>query len=162
MRLVVPYKTRKKIAEAMFISVLSYCLPLFGGSDKRTIESLQVMQNRAGRLVTLFPRWTSRMEIFTKLDWLSVKQLVFYYSALTTFRIRCSKEPEYLNSIMARDNQRGNIIIPNTHLSLAKQSYCYRGAEEWNGLPHNIRSIDTIAKFKLELRKWIKQNVQPF
>ena len=47
-------------------------------------------------------------------------------------------------------------------MSLAKQSYCYRGAEEWNSFPYNIRKIDTITKFKLEFRKWIKQNAQPF
>ena len=162
LRLALPYETRKRIAEAMFISILSYCLPLYGGCDKRNLESLQVMQNRAGRLVTLSSRWTSRKEIFAKLDWFSVKQLLLYHSALTTFRVRRSKEPEYLSEIMSLDSLRGNIVIPHTYLSLTKQSYCYRGAEEWNRLPHNIRRIDKVEHFKVELRKWIKENVEPF
>ena len=162
LKFAIPYETRKRIAEAMFISVLTYCLPVYGGTDNRNIDSLQVMQNRAGRLVTLLPRWAARREIFDRLNWFTVRQLLFYHSALTTFRVRQSKEPEYLRRFMTRDNQRGNIVIPHTHLSLTKQSYCYRAAEEWNKIPQCIRKIDKIDKFKTELRIWIKDNVKQF
>ena len=39
----------------MFTSVLSYCLPVFGGFDKYKIEALQEMLNKAARLVTHLP-----------------------------------------------------------------------------------------------------------
>ena len=100
--------------------------------------------------------------MFDKLNWLTVKQLLFYHTALTTYRVRKSKEPEYLSSFLSRDNMRGNIIIPHTYLSLAKQSYCYRGATNWNKLPQSLRSLDTISKFKVELRKWTVENVEQF
>ena len=129
----------KRVTEGIFTSVLVYCLPVFGGCDKYELESLQVMQNKAARLVTNSPIRTRRKELFAKLDWLTVNQLVFYHSALTTYRIRASSEPEYLSNIMSRDNRAGRIIIPNTTLSLAMKSYCYRGASQWNSLPYSIR-----------------------
>ena len=120
------------------------------------------MQNKAARLVTNSPIRTKRKELFAQLDWLTVNQLVFYHSALTTYRIRSSSEPEYLSNIMSRDSRSGRIIIPNTKLSLAMKSYCYRGASQWNSLPNSIRNIQKIGLFKSEVKTWIKTNVTQF
>ena len=57
---IIPFHLRKQITEGMFSSVLAYCLPVFGGCDKFEIEALQVMQNRAARLVTHSQSRTSR------------------------------------------------------------------------------------------------------
>ena len=129
----------------MFTSVLVYCLPVFGGCDKFEMEALQVMQNKAARLVTHSQHRTSRKEIFSKVGWMTVNQLVHYHSSLSTFRIKQSQEPEYLSSIMCRSNRADNIIIPNTTLSLAKNSYCYRSSAQWNSLPQHIRNLKKIG-----------------
>ena len=146
----------------MFTSILVYCLPVFGGSDKAEVEALQVMQNKAARLVTHAPLRASRKEMFNQLGWLTVHQLVFYHSVLATFRIRGSKEPVYLDHIMSRDNRAGKIIIPNTSLTLAKNSFCYRAAAQWNKLPEYTRQTKKIGQFKAQLKKWIAHNVAQF
>ena len=92
--------------------------------------------------------------MFNQLNWLTVNQLVFYHSALSTFRIRGSNEPETTDSRAQR--------IPNTNLTLAKNSYCYRGASQWNSLPDNIRKTKKIGLFKSQLKKWITINVAQF
>ena len=120
------------------------------------------MQNKAARLITHSKIRTRRKEIFAKLEWLTVNQLVFYHTALTTFRIRASGEPEYLHSIMSRNNRSDRIIIPHTTLSLTMKSYCYRGAMQWNSLPIEIRNIKKIGTFKSQLRNFIKTNVAQF
>ena len=162
LRNILPYELRKRITEGMFTSVLVYCLPVFGGCDKFELEALQIMQNKAARLVTHASQRTSRREIFNQLNWLTVHQLVFYHSALSTFRIRGNKEPEYLSTILTRDNRAERIIIPNTNLTLAKNSYCYRGAAQWNSLPEYIRKTKKIGQFKGSLKKWINLNVPQF
>ena len=93
---------------------------------------------------------------------MTVNQLVFYFSALSTFRIRQCKEPEYLSNIMTSDNRAGRIIIPNTTLTLAKNSYCFRASSQWNSLPEHIRKNPRISQFKSQLKKWILQNVAQF
>ena len=40
LRYVVPYDVRKNMTEALFVSVLSYCLPLYGGTDKQNNFSI--------------------------------------------------------------------------------------------------------------------------
>ena len=100
--------------------------------------------------------------MFDKLDWLSVNQLVVYHTLLQVYKIRSSREPEYLSQALRDDNRNGNIIIPNTDLSLAKNSFVFRGAKLWNNLPPNIRNNFKISKFKKESRKWVKENISRF
>ena len=120
------------------------------------------MQNKVARLTTHSHIRTRRKDMFMKLNWLTVHQLVVYHSVLATFRIRASKEPEYLSSIMSRDNRVNRIIIPNTTLSLAMKSYCYRGAAQWNSIPEEIRRIAKIGLFKSKLKEWIRSRIPQF
>ena len=83
-------------------------------------------------------------------------------SCKAVFRIRKSGEPEYLARKLKYDNILQNIIIPNTGLSLAKQSFTYRAAQQWNLLPKSTRNILKIGKFKKELRKWTMMNIPRF
>ena len=162
LRNIIPFHLRKRITEGMFNSVLAYCLPVFGGCDKFEKEGLQVMQNKAARLATHSQLRTSRQEIFSQVGWMTVNQLVFYFSALSTFRIRQNKEPEYLSNIMSKDNRASRIIVPNTNLTLAKNSYCFRASTQWNTLPENIRTCQKISQFKSQVKKWILGNVPQF
>ena len=158
----VPFDIRCKIAEGMFMSVLAYCLPVFGGCNKGEIDSLQIMQNYAARFVTKSDRRTNRQTMFLQTGWLTVRQLIQYHTALAIYRIRDSKEPEYLSKILLKENRVNKIIIPNTTLSLAKRSFCFRGAEEWNQLPEAVRSCGKIGVFKAKLKSWILENIPPF
>ena len=153
---------RKKIVEGIFNSVLIYCLPVFGGCAKREINSLQIMQNKAAKLVTNAGWRTTRKDLFEEIGWMTVRQLVCYHTALCTYRIRVSKEPEYLNSLMSRTNRSNRIIIPNANLTLMQSSYCYRGATDWNELPNVLRSCQNIRTFKSLLKDWIRENVGQF
>ena len=157
-----PFDQKKTIVQGLFISVLTYCLPVFGGCDRGELDSLQIMQNRAARLITDCGLRTPRHDLYRMTGWLTVRQLVFYHTALCTFRIRLNKEPEYLSQLMNRNNRYDKIIVPNTRLSLALNSYCFRGASQWNRLPENIRLCTEARRFKSLLKSWIQTNVPQF
>ena len=108
-----PLGVRKIIASEMFTSVLVYCLPLYGGMEKNLIKEIQVMQNGPARLVYRAPLRLNRSLLLGKLDWLSVNQLIWYHSLLTVYRIRTSRVPEYLSSIVCRQSRNGRIVILN-------------------------------------------------
>ena len=162
LRYILPFSHRKTIVEGIFISVLSYCLPVFCGSDQADLDSLQVMQNKAARIITNSGIRTNRNTIFNELGWMTVRQLAWYHTALSTYRIRKNREPEYLSHIMNYDNRRGKIIVPNSRLSLAKNSFCFRGADQWNKLPETIRQSQTVKKFKVLLKNWVFSHVPKF
>ena len=64
LREIIPFHLRKRITEGIFTSVLAYCLPVFGGCDKFEMEALQIMQNKAARLVTHLDMRTSIERLF--------------------------------------------------------------------------------------------------
>ena len=66
---------------------LKASLPVFGECDKLELDALQIMQNKAARLVINAGRRTSRTELFAQTGWLTVRQLIFYQTALSTYRI---------------------------------------------------------------------------
>ena len=139
-----------------------YCLLLFGGCDKGEIEALQILKNKAARIITSSGIRTDRHQLISGVGWMTVRQLIYYHNALTTFRIRMWKEPEYLNDIMNRNNRSNKIVVPNSTLSLAMKSYCFRGANDWNKLPEDIRNYTKIGDFKRQLKAWILKNVPQF
>ena len=162
LRFIVPYSMLKTITQGIFNSVLVYCLPLFGEVDKGELHSLQVLQNKAAQVVTRSPPRSSRHPMFDKLDWLSVNQLAAYHTLIQVYKIRANGEPEYLHEFLRNDNRNGNIIIPNTELSLAKKSFTFRGAALWNSLPIQIRKCLKIGSFKKLCRKWVQVNIARF
>ena len=161
-RNIAPFNVRNVITSGIFNSVLVYCLPLFGGCNLEHINELQVLQNRAAQIVTHFPPRTNRNMMYDKLKWLTVTQLIFYHTMIAVYKIRQSKEPEYLANFLLRENRLGNIIIPTTKLSLAKRSFVWRGSEDWNSLPQKIRKIGKIGAFKTGVKKWIYCNIPRF
>ena len=73
------FKTRKMVAEGIFMSKLIYLMPLWGGCELYLIRSLQVIQNKAARAVTKSGWYTSTKDLLQQCGWLSVNQLIAYH-----------------------------------------------------------------------------------
>ena len=155
-------ENKKIIKEGLFNSVMVYCLPLFGGCDKGDMLATQVLQNKAAQIVTRSPPRAHRNAMYDSLGWLTVNQLVVYHTALTVYRVRQSNEPEYLAQQLQFDNRNGRVIVPNVKLSLAQNSFCFRGSDTWNSLPINVRKAKKIGQFKNGAKKWVMRNVPRF
>ena len=93
---IVPYNLRKTITEGLFNSVLVYCLPLFGGMGAGEMRELQIMQNKAARIVSSMPPRANRSSMFDKLGWLTVNQLTFYHTVILVFKLRSNKNQNIL------------------------------------------------------------------
>ena len=135
---------------------------MFGGCDIQYLKELQVLQNRAAQITCRVPPRYHRAAMFDKLGWFTVRQLVCYHSLLLVFRIRLSKEPEYLYRIFSNENRRKSIIVPNTNLTLAKTSFTFRASKQWNLLPIDLRQTESILIFKKELKIWIADTIPRF
>ena len=159
LRYILPFTQKKSIVQGIFTSVLSYYLPVFAGCDQFELDSLQRMQNKAARIISNSSIRDSRSQIFKEVGWMTVRQLAYYRTALCMYRIKINQEPEYLFRLMDRSNRFGKVIVPNTRLSLAMNSFCFRGATQWNKLPAVLRQSPTLVIFKKQLKKWIYDNV---
>ena len=161
-KFIAPYHTRLTITTGIFNSILIYCLPLFGGCTKEQTHELQVLQNRAAQIVTRKPPYSTRKHLYDITGWLTVSQLVVYHSLLMIYKIRKSREPEYLAKFFLNETRTGRIMEPCIKLGLAQKSFCIRGTSCWNTLPPSIRNSTKLGEFKRKLKLWIIQNIPRF
>ena len=157
-----PYHLRKTFAEGIFNSCLNYCLPLFGGLDKGQIKGVQILQNKAARMVCGAPPRSERTSLYDQLGWLTFNQLIVYNTLIMVKSVRDSKEPEYLSHILSRDSRNGRIMLQGWMLGATTQSFCFRGASGWNLLPREIRNENSMGIYKKRLKQWVLDNVPRF
>ena len=82
------FKSRLMIANSIFNSTLTYMIAIWGGTDKYVIWALQVMQNKAARCVTRLHWFTSTKKLLLQCNWLSVRQLSTYHTALQVYKTK--------------------------------------------------------------------------
>ena len=157
-----PFGVRKTMTEGIFNSVMNYCLPLFGGVGKVLCNQIQVLQNRAARFVCNAPPRANRSRLFANLDWLTVNQTIRYQTLIAIYKIRKTKEPEYLANFICRDSRNQRIMLPLRNLTLFDESFCVRGSNHWNQLPLQLRRDPKLESFKRGLEKWIMEKVPQF
>ena len=82
------FKTRKMIANGVVMSKLVYLIQVWGGCSGYLVNSLQLIQNRAARIVTKLDLYTSIPKLLLQCGWLSVHQLVYYHTLLLVYQVK--------------------------------------------------------------------------
>ena len=97
------FHTRLMVANGIVISKLCYLIQLWGGCQEYLLDSLQVLQTRAARIVCKQTWFTPTRVLLAKCRWLSVRQLVFYQTAILTHKILRTGLPVYLGNRMSTE-----------------------------------------------------------
>ena len=170
------FKTRKMVANGIILSKILYLIPLWSGCENYLLNSLQIVQNKAARLVTKCGKRTPIKSLLSQCGWLSVAQLSVYHSLLLVYKVLSTKSPMYLYTKLqgvqeAKHyetrfvlNRKRNLSIvldeeSQAESNIAKKSFKYRATSQWNFLPVDIREEQTLKKFKVKLRLWVLHNI---
>ena len=162
-------ETRLMVANGIIMSKLCYLIQLWGGCENYLAKQLQVLQNRAARLVTGNGWFTTKRKLLKTCKWLSINKLIVFQSIIATHKIVINNSPYHLATRISTTHPRwtrqattGCIRFGETfsaNQSLVKTSFCYRTVSQYNSIPASIRSIRSIATFKSKLKKWVEVNV---
>ena len=139
-------------------------MPLWGGTSNGLLDGLQVLQNRAARLVTKLGIRTPVKILLTQCGWLSVRQLVAYHTLVFVYKSKMGLGSQYFKdkfSITFGHETRlatggGIKLTKMSDSELGKESFSYRGIKLWNKLPSELRKVPTVIAFKRKLKKWIR------
>ena len=164
---VASFRTRKMVADGIFMSKLIYLIALWGGSAKYILTALQKAQNRAARVVTKLEWSTPTADLLSQCGWLSVHQLVVYHSVVLVFKIIRNESPRFLFSMFSakysyKTKQARTGQIKHTRdldLGITKDSFRWRASGAYNELPQEIRDIETLHMFKKAAKDWIKKHI---
>ena len=163
------FKTRKMIANGIFLSKLIYLIQIWGGCSDYLLNFLQVLQNRAARFVTKLGHGTSVKTLLTQCGWLSVRQLTVYHSLNFIYKTKRDKKPKYFNNIFSREFAYKTRLADGSGIrtncndkatkTLTQQNFTFKAIKTWNDLPIEIRAEASAFKFKTKIKAWIKSNV---
>ena len=157
------FKTRLMVGNACFMSIISYMVVVWGGTEKYVIKAVQVMQNKAARCITKNGWYTATRSLLLQCNWLSINQLIFFHTALQVWKVRTSQSPVYIQSKFqlskTRSANQGNLMIPVPETALRSNSFMVKSATTWNALPPDIRNIEKLQIFKKKLKQWTKTNI---
>ena len=137
-----------------------------GNSNK-----LDQLQLEAARIVTGLPIFASYILIYKELSWESLTErrkrrtLQMFYNIQNNNapRYLCDLIPPTIQSTTVYPSREGSdIIIPFCRLSITCDSFIPSTIRQWNNLNPFLRNMESIAKFKTELRKQKDIRNRPF
>ena len=168
-----PFKSRLMVANGIFMSKLSYCMPLWSGCEKYLKSALQIVQNKAARLVTNSGPRTPIKTMLKQCGWLSVNQLAIYHTMVLQYKTVQTRTPEYLFNKISVDfpyktrlastrsiRVKGGNNFQAKNNQLTHNSYRWRATAQWNDIPASIRALTKVKSFKKELRSWIQKSIE--
>ena len=131
------------------------------------MEGLQMLQNRAAKVVTRNGWNMSTQQNLKQLGWLSVHQLIVYQSVVS-IQTRENREPITLHNMFNWETkQNTRQISANTvrpigvpRYEVANRSFRWRASRWFNRLPKDIKLIRYIKTFKGEAKQWIMTNIE--
>ena len=151
--LAVSESSSKVAVRALITSRLDYCNSLLNGVSAKTFNRLQLLQNKAARLIYMKPKrtHTSPLGLLSDLHWLRITQSIQFKTLVLTYKALHHDSPQYLSDLLHIRSRRYNIPaslrttfhIPRTNKSAGDRSFAATAPILWNSLPDHIPAAVT-------------------
>ena len=147
-------KSLNMLYNAMLTPHFDYCDVIWGTCNTTTRNKVQIMQNRAAKIITGATRYDSSTEALNALNWNNLKDRYNFHLATTMCNIMNDHAPKYLvNRFKVKDSGYDlrafkNLSIPKPKTDFKKRSISYCGATTWNSLPTELKSKCNVSSFK--------------
>ena len=140
--LCIPYKT-------LIEPHIRYCSIVWGNCGEALNDKLQILQNRATRIITRTTYDTANhFALLRQLKWLDVRSIIKLEMGLFMYKAMNQLVPEQISemftplsthhSFQTRSAVNGNLYMPTSHLFTEQRSLSYAGSKLWNKIPFEI------------------------
>ena len=138
------FNTRLMVANGVIMSKLVYLITVWGGAQQYLLKGLQVQQLTVARTVCGFAsRFWSKKKLLDKLNWLSIRQLIYYHTVLQAHKTITSGKPASMHSTITteypyrtRSAAQGQIRFGESfrgESELVMSSFKHRAVHSYNG-----------------------------
>ena len=138
---------------------INYCCIIWGNACKTVIRPIQMLQNRAIRLISLKPHRSTASPLFKNLCLLKVHEVAIFQSILFMRQFILGQLPRcmmhyfsYRQPQLTCTRSRDIFAIPTSRTNLFQSSIAIAGPKLWNSLPSNLQQTNSILLFKSLLK----------
>ena len=123
----------------------------------------ECVQNCLARVVLRAPRFSPSLPLLKQLHWLPVNYRIKFKLSTLTYRALAIHQPPYLASLLhfsnvprqLRSSTSQQLSIPRTKLNLGKRAFSVAAPIIWNELPTTLKSCDSLASFRKNLKTYL-------
>lgn len=155
--------TRVQIVQTLALSVINYCIKIWGTTSNMYLEKVQKLQNFAARVaIQGIRKYDHITPTLQHLKWLRIKDRYTYEVCVFMFGTLKNKYPHWLYCFPNVGNNRETLTRQNVDLyinrfrtDIGARSIVIRGPSCWNNLPQNVKNSLSVAVFKKNLKNHI-------
>ena len=168
------FKLSRKNLEKIFLTyirpILEYCSELWDSCGVTNSDKLERLHLEAARIITGLPIFTSSDIIYKEIGWDKLEVRRKQRKLQMLHSIFYNRAPDYLTTLLPPRIQSTTIyplrngedlIVPFCRLSLTKDSFFPSTIRSWNELPPATRNIESISKFKKEVKNFSQKVIVP-
>ena len=148
-----PMACRKRVIEAVFLSVLDYGDVIYGKAAPSVLKPLDAVYHSALRFITGEHYRTHHCTLYERVGWPSLIDRRNKHWYLFIFKAIDGTLPLYLKSLMewsditynTRSSDWLTLKIPRVNTELGKIAFCYNAPTTWNELQLNFKICSPIT-----------------
>ena len=153
------FEATRLLIHAFVISRLDYCNGLLSASPNYLVQRLQLLQNRAARILCGLAYRDHITPTLKQLHWLPVCQRIKYKLLLLTYQAINGDAPAYLTELIKpycparqlRSASHNLLIVPMN----SGESFASIGPKLWNQLPQYLKTATSPNAFKKDLKTFL-------
>ena len=156
---------RVMVVQSLVLSVLNYCLSVWGSTSKTQMSRVKRLQNFAARVAIGGVRKRDHVTpLFERLGWLRMDAKFVFDICLLVFKIKNRILPEWLFLLPTVNQMRTDTIntrhqnyfyIPRISTDTGARDLTVLGPKLWNVLPTDIRNCQNMSTFKSKLLNYL-------
>ena len=141
---------------------LDYCNAILYGLPKVLLNRLQLVQNRAARIITFTKKYEHITPSVMDLHWFPVEYRIIYKILLLVYKAINGLSPSYISSLLSfcsssyslRSCSNKLLQVPRSKLkSYGDRRFSISGPKLWNNIPACLRNDNSLIEF---LQKTLK------
>ena len=152
-------ETRIMIVQSLVLSVINYCIKIWGSTSGMYIDKVQKLQNFAARVaVRGIKKYDHITPTLKRLKWLKIKDRFKYEICTFVFKTLKNENPDWLYNFPSVGNIRDTSTRHNDDLyvrpfrtDIGSRAMMVRGPLYWNDLPQNVKDCQNLNAFKRKL-----------
>ena len=157
-----PFQARLLFYNSVVLPNFDYADLVWGDKNNATImNDLQIIQNKAAKIILDKPLYSSATDALTTLKWLKLGQRRHYHRCLYVFKcvnkLTCHSMDLLTHGDVHGYNTRHKdmIRLPVIKTNWSKQRLAYQAVKEWNNLNNDVRGSASTSVFKRRMQNFI-------
>ena len=162
---VLPPDTKKKIYNATVLPHLDYCSVVWQECTQDMRKRLERVQNYGMRIILSQPPRTPSKGLRQNMNWMTLEKrremsrLTLVQRCVLNIAPQCLSGRLKTNAEIGRRVTRGHdnckLYVPQVKTEWGHKSFTFKGIQEWNSLPPEIRTLRSSTAFRTKLRTYM-------